>query len=356
MSDINLDFTVSNNSINFTVEPNDITFTPTDIQLSFYTTAAPIPAGTTGQLQYNNNGVLGGANNTSFSAGNLTLAVADTKITGGNNHYYLQTDGTGNLTWAVGTGNMQGNGTVAGANTQIQFNDGGANFGGNAGFTFNKVNGNVDIPGNLIVVGNISANNITGNANYANFAGTAFNVSGSNVSGQVANALVAGTVYTNAQPNITSVGTLSSLSVTGNISAQSFAGALGSLPYGLENISLIGAQTGTYNMDLISNAINYSTANATSNVTLNFRGNSSVTANTLIANGQSVTSTYVMTNGTTPYGITGIQVDGVSQTIKWAGGLTPTSYANTTVSSTFTIIKTSTTPTYVVLGSSTRYS
>jgi hypothetical protein len=41
-------------------------------------------------------------------------------------------------------------------------------------------------------------------------------IRGSAVTGQVANALVAGTVYTNAQPNITSVGTLTSLSVSGN--------------------------------------------------------------------------------------------------------------------------------------------
>ena len=40
---------------------------------------------------------------------------------------------------------------------------------------------------------------------------------------QVANALVAGTVYTAAQPNITSVGTLSSLTVSGNVS---FAGSI----------------------------------------------------------------------------------------------------------------------------------
>ena len=42
---------------------------------------------------------------------------------------------------------------------------------------------------------------------------------GANVTGQVSNALIAGTIYTNAQPNITSVGTLTSLSVTGNITA-----------------------------------------------------------------------------------------------------------------------------------------
>ena len=52
------------------------------------------------------------------------------------------------------------------------------------------------------------------------FAAVANSVAGANVSGQVANALVAGTVYTNAQPNITSVGTLSSVTVSGNATVQ----------------------------------------------------------------------------------------------------------------------------------------
>jgi len=51
------------------------------------------------------------------------------------------------------------------------------------------------------------------------FAATANAIAGANVSGQSANALVAGTVYTAAQPNITSVGTLSSLTVSANIGA-----------------------------------------------------------------------------------------------------------------------------------------
>ena len=43
------------------------------------------------------------------------------------------------------------------------------------------------------------------------------NILSSSITGQVANANIASTVYTNAQPNITSVGTLSNLTVTGNI-------------------------------------------------------------------------------------------------------------------------------------------
>lgn len=333
MSDINLDFVVSNNSINFTVEPNDITITPTDIQLNVSAAGLAVPSSPVFGVQFNNSGTFGATENFKFYPGNSTIAVTnilvgnnanftsdvnDVRITGGTNGYVLQTDGTGNLSWTAQTGGG-GNGTPGGANTQIQYNDNGL-FGGNVGFTFNEVTGNVDIPGNLIVSGNIS-----------------------------------GTIGTPTQNNITSVGTLVNLNVTGNITGRQYTGALGGLPYGLENVAIIGAQTGTYNMDLISNAIQFSTANATANVILNFRGNSSTTANTLIANGQSITSTYVMTNGSTPYTITSIQIDGATQTVNWAGGLTPTTYANTKVAYTLTLIKTSTTPTYIVLGSGTRY-
>ena len=73
--------------------------------------------------------------------------------------------------------------------------------------------------GNLTGVGNAALGNLV-TANYFSGAGNNLsNIQGGNVSGQVGNALVASTVYTNAQPNITSVGTLSSLSVSGNIAA-----------------------------------------------------------------------------------------------------------------------------------------
>jgi hypothetical protein len=57
------------------------------------------------------------------------------------------------------------------------------------------------------------------------------NVAGGNITGQSANALVAGTVYTAAQPNITSVGTLTSLAVTGNITSGNVAGTGGVFTY-----------------------------------------------------------------------------------------------------------------------------
>lgn len=97
--------------------------------------------------------------------------------------------------------------------------------------------GNVTAPGAISAVGNITANyfvgdgsqlasitgaNVTGvvgNATHATVADSANSVSGANVSGQVANALVASTVYSSAQPNITSVGILTSVSASGNATA-----------------------------------------------------------------------------------------------------------------------------------------
>lgn len=80
-----------------------------------------------------------------------------------------------------------------------------------------NVSGSVAQANYANIANSVSGSNVSGSVAQATFADTANAVAGGNVSGQVANAVVAGTVYTNAQPNITSVGTLSSLSVTGNI-------------------------------------------------------------------------------------------------------------------------------------------
>jgi len=80
--------------------------------------------------------------------------VGNVVITGGSANYYLQTDGTGNLTWTAQTGGT-GNGVPGGANTQIQFNNAGV-FGGSPNFTYNNTTGNISLAGN-IVSGNVYA-------------------------------------------------------------------------------------------------------------------------------------------------------------------------------------------------------
>ena len=79
--------------------------------------------------------------------GILNIPVANLHISGGDNGYVLQTDGTGNLTWTAQTGGS-GNAVPAGANTQIQYNDAG-NLGATAGFTFDNVTNELTVPGNI---------------------------------------------------------------------------------------------------------------------------------------------------------------------------------------------------------------
>lgn len=108
--------------------------------------------------------------------------------------------------------------TAAGLDTQIQFNDNGS-FAGSPNLVYNKVTKSLstDI---VLVSGNITSNNaILGNlvtANYFTGNGALLSgITGSNVTGSVPTATVAATVTTNAQPNITSVGTLANLTVVG---------------------------------------------------------------------------------------------------------------------------------------------
>jgi hypothetical protein len=118
----------------------------------------------------------------------------------------------------------------------------------------------------------IAGANVTGQVS---FAATANAVAGANVSGQVANALVAGTVYTAAQPNITSVGTLTSLAVTGNVSAANLTGAHYGNGAALESLNASNISSGTLAQARLANAS--LTVNGTS-ITLG--GSGTITSNT----------------------------------------------------------------------------
>ena len=168
------------------------------------------------------------------SGGNLTTGGALT-VTGNANVGNLSTAGT-----VVATGNISANYFI-GNGSQLTGIDATAIQNGSANVrTFANANVTISAAGNanvvtvtgstVEIVGNVSASNANlGNAVTANFfigsGANLANIAGANVTGQVGNALVAGTVYTAAQPNITSVGTLTSLSVTGNTSANNFTGA-----------------------------------------------------------------------------------------------------------------------------------
>ena len=222
----------------------------------YYANGSPVDfqqaAGSNTQIQFNSNNdfgasanftfntatdtltVTGNANVTTLNTANVNSGSAAFTITANTNVTNFYANGVvafpANVTAPTFVGNVAGNvtGNIAaqGANTDVQFNDGGI-LGGSNAFTFNKTS-NV-----LTVGGNISSQNANlGNlatANYVNVSqnlAVIGNISGGNVAGGnlVSANFVTGTLTTAAQPNITSVGTLSSLEVSGNLGAANVNG------------------------------------------------------------------------------------------------------------------------------------
>jgi len=124
----------------------------------------------------------------------------------------------------------------------------------------------------------------------------------------------------------------------------------------LETITVSAtAAASTVNVDIVTSGAKYFTSNATADWTFNFRGDGSTTLNSLMSNGQAITVAFLVTNGSTAYKPTVFQVDGSAVTPKWLGGTAPAAgNANSVDSYTFTIIKTSS-ATFTVLGSQSKF-
>jgi hypothetical protein len=88
------------------------------------------------------------------------------------------------------------------------------------------------------------------------------------------------------------------------------------------NTSATGA-TGTVNLDVSTASVNIRTSNSSGNYTINVRGDSSNTLNSLMSIGESITVTFESPNGSTAYYATGYTIDGNSVTPKWLGGTAP---------------------------------
>ena len=115
------------------------------------------------------------------------------------------------------------------------------------------------------------------------------------------------------------------------------------------------AATGTINYDVATQSIVYYTTNATANWTMNFRALSSATLNSLMSTGQTITVTFMATQGATAYYNSAVTIDGTSVTPKWQSGITPNAgNANSVDTYTYAIIKTAS-ATFTVLASQTRY-
>lgn len=115
------------------------------------------------------------------------------------------------------------------------------------------------------------------------------------------------------------------------------------------------ASTGTINYDVATQSIVYYTTAATANWTMNFRASSAATLNSLMSIGQTITVTFMATQGATAYYNSAVTIDGTSVTPKWQSGITPNAgNANSVDTYTYAIIKTAN-ATFTVLASQTRY-
>ena len=354
-------------------------------------TGTGIPGGSNTQIQFNDAGDFGGNSGFTFdkTTGNVAAAnfvgnLSGTATTANYSWHAFIADsansvavanvgGLGNISLINLDGNaaniLYGNGVFAHALTLS--GDGGniSNINGAnvTGFVANANHANLATyatTANAVAGANVSgavayattANAVAGanvsgtvaNATHANIADAANAVAGANVSGTVANAnyaAYAGNVTIATQGNITSLGTLTSLNVGGTSSIQQAK----------EKVTVNAGAGGAMNYDLLTQAIEYHSVNSTANVTLNFRGNSTTTLDSVMSSNQSMTCTFINTNGTTPFVITSISIDSNVQTAKWSA---PGSAGFGTASGkdvyTFNIIKTAAN-TFAVFASVTGY-
>jgi hypothetical protein len=115
------------------------------------------------------------------------------------------------------------------------------------------------------------------------------------------------------------------------------------------------AATGTINYDVATQSIVYYTTNASANWTMNFRANSGATLNSLMATGQTITVTFMATQGATAYYNSAVTIDGSAVTPKWQSGIAPNAgNINSVDTYTYAIIKTGNAA-FTVLASQTRY-
>jgi hypothetical protein len=252
--------------------------------------------------------------NLNVSYSNVTdFSVVTNQTTGTFYPVFVSSSATGNralaananISFNAATGNL----SVTLLNVASNANIGNVGVSGLVTVTGNVTGGNLNTAG----IANIGANaNVTGNLNVTANANVTANVNANNViAGNLVSAtLLTGTLTTAAQPNITSVGTLTSLAVTGNVSAANF---VGNLANGNSDVS-IPAANGNINFDVAGSAnivvitgtgVNIAgTLNATGNANLQNLGTArvlataNVTAPQLISNIATGTAPLVVTSTT----------------------------------------------------------
>lgn len=172
-----------------------------------------------------------------INASNVSLGLlSNVRITGGVNGDVLTTNGAGGLSWI---NPITIPAQPAGSSTELQYNDFGV-LGASSNLKYDKNLSLLTLNGNLITQNANLGNSVT--ANYFSGNGSRLSaITGANVTGTVLNAAIASVVASPIQSNITAVGTLVSLDVSGNSALGNSAFANYFIGNGIELSSITGA-------------------------------------------------------------------------------------------------------------------
>jgi len=309
----------------------------------YYNSVTNSIGGNNTQLQYNDSGTFAGSASLTWDGSSLAVdgaASVSGNVTGGN----LVTGGSVTGTTAViGGGITLSGNTISSAGSTLTIDPSTAG-----------QEGHVVIAGNLSVQGNVTyidSSTVTTNEKditLANNVNTTADVNGAGILlGN--NSVVTFTYNSTSNAWVSNVGVSAVGNVTGgNISAS--AGSLTALTVTgtttlqqtLEKATVSATQaTGTINYDALTQSVLYYTSNASGNWTLNVRGNSSTSLDSVMSTGQSITLVFLVTQGSPAYRQTLFQVDAANVTPKWQGGSAPSAGGTNGIDAyTVSIIKT----------------
>jgi hypothetical protein len=156
---------------------------------------------------------------------------------------------------------------------------------------------------------------------------TTGNVSSTKLQFNPSTGVLASTGFSGSGTSLTGVGLLAT---AGTYTAlQTFSGSASVAAIKTTNIKEVAtisatAATGTINYDITTQSVLYYTTNASGNWTVNFRGSSGTSLDTLMATGETMTAVFMVTQGATAYYNSALQIDGNAVTPKWLGGTAPT--------------------------------